>query len=173
MGQRSAGPFANNNKDLFLSGSDLNLSRLDFPSDATWAPPNGSYLGQVTFTRCPISLPVPVGLDTALFRYLHFSSRLVTTSPDGTELPLGASTKKLIVLIHGWNPGSDPDGYTGVEFASLESQLKSQLANAPDWKLLKYHWEADADTGPIWATTDNQGIDIGALAVGAVDNGTK
>src|ERR1039458_5827534 len=30
--RRTAGPFANNNKDLFLSGSTINLSRLDFPS---------------------------------------------------------------------------------------------------------------------------------------------
>jgi len=109
--QRTAGPFANNNKDLFLSGSTANLSPIDFPSDAAWFPANGSYVsGQVTFTRWPISLPAPLGLDTALFRYLHFSSSQVTTSPDGTQIPLDASTKKLVVLIHGWNPGSDPDG---------------------------------------------------------------
>jgi pimeloyl-ACP methyl ester carboxylesterase len=169
--RRTAGPFANNTKELFLSSSTTQITPIgeapdQFPSDATWNPANGSYQdGSITFTRWPVSLPAPIGLKTILFRYLHFAPTLVTTETDGTELPLGSSTKKLVVLIHGWNPGSNPDSYTG-EFASLESQLRSQLATATDWKLLKYHWEADADTGAI--------LDANSIPIaGAVDHGTK
>ena len=62
------------------------------------------------------------------------------------------------MLIHGWNPDSNSESYAD-EFASLDTHLRSQVANS-DWKLLKYHWEADADTG-------------GKISFSAVDHGTR
>ncbi|HZL79196.1 MAG TPA: pre-peptidase C-terminal domain-containing protein, partial [Candidatus Limnocylindrales bacterium] len=146
--QLTAGPFANSTKALFLSRSTDFLQRLQFPADAEWNPANGSYQGgNVHFTQFPdLNITPGPSINVAMFRYLQFSPILFTTESNGNESQLRASTKKLIVLIHGWNPNSDFDGYGG-NFASLDMRLRSQITNS-DWKLLKYHWEADADTGP-------------------------
>src|ERR1035437_6205069 len=145
----TVGPFDNNTKDLFLSRSTAFLQRLQFPADSDWSPPGVFFDGDVTFTQFPgLSVPPSDSINVALFRYLHFAPILFTTESNGNESRLQASTKKLIVLIHGWNPNSDFDGYGG-EFASLDTRLRSQITNT-DWKLLKYHWEADADTGFIF-----------------------
>jgi sugar lactone lactonase YvrE len=79
-----------------------------------------------------------------------------------TGLPLSGSATKCIVLIHGWNPSGASNCYdvnNGYEFFNLITNLKLGLKNT-DWNLVAYHWEADANTGPIgcivngvWPTT--------------------
>lgn len=149
----TAGPFSLNNKDLFLSQNSAAGIPIPFPPNTTWVPQNGSFqAGYLYFNQS-------TAFDVTLFRKFHFNPILFTTEADGRELRLRASTKKLIVLIHGWNPSSSFNSYTD-EFANLDSQLRTQLSAAPDWKLVKYHWEPDADTG-------------GAIDFSAVVHGTR
>jgi hypothetical protein len=65
---------------------------------------------------------------------------------------LSINAKKVIVLIHGWNPAGDFNSYDDPvddkEFYTLYTSLKQALQGS-DWALVLYHWEADADTGPI------------------------
>ncbi|HAB17009.1 MAG TPA: hypothetical protein DCE44_11225, partial [Verrucomicrobiales bacterium] len=147
------GPYNNSTKELFLSHQTNVLELIRFPDAAEWTAPDLSILGNPTdgkiqFTQFPhLTISDNSSLYLALLRVLHFSPILFTTEADGREPRLRPSTKKLVVLIHGWNPNSNPDSYSGdaEEFNALEIQLRSELAN--EWKLLKYHWEADADTG--------------------------
>ena len=66
--------------------------------------------------------------------------------------PIDASAKKIIVLIHGWNPGNVADMYAADPWSSLIYDTKQKLNNT-DWKLFTYHWEQGslgANTGPIY-----------------------
>jgi hypothetical protein len=61
--------------------------------------------------------------------------------------PIDASARKLVILIHGWNPGGDTDAYQqDAEWRSLRDNLQNALVGS-DWKLVLYHWEELANTG--------------------------
>lgn len=152
------GPFVNstysvNSPELFLLKSTDSLVKIDFPSTASWTPANGdSVAGGVNFLP---GNPDP-SFQVALMRKLHFSTLLAATEPDGSEPPLDARAEKLIVLIHGWNPDSNRNSYTDdkpmpdSEFNCLITQLLRQIPKS-GWKLIRYRWEADADTGPVFS----------------------
>ncbi len=89
-----------------------------------------------------------------LFRQLNFWKL-----QNGTNYPLRALNKttyttgslidaeKIVILVHGWNPGSENDPYgASNEWKSLTSALRD-LQDSSDWKFFCYYWEDDADTG--------------------------
>ena len=82
-------------------------------------------------------------------------------------LPFDNSTRKLIILIHGWNPDEMEDPHSGYGWPSLQSNLENFIENKGGWEILAYNWAADASTGPV---LDLGGIDI----IGnAIRNGTQ
>lgn len=170
--------------DLFLSNSKDQLGRVPFPVNTSWPegdwPPNDR--------TAPATIP-EIGYQKygSLFRYLHFENNglrdvgkhynglgkvdtnLVQTldpyTGDGSPFDyenLPESAGKIVVLIHGWNPGSNPSGYFdtnsstgwGGNFAVLTRALQNALNNT-DWHLTHYNWSVDSDTGPIEANAIN------------------
>lgn len=137
------GPFTfADNPDLFVSTSlttlaDANL--LQF-STGTWTPPSGLGDGAVSFSALP-------GKTYSLFRKLHFRDYLKSKFSFSDPLPPDA--KKVIVLIHGWNPDSHSYHYS-AEFDALYEALKAEISGT-EWHLVLYRWEEDADTGGILA----------------------
>lgn len=136
------GPFANvadqDALDLFMTRDTEVLERRLFPANTDWSRP-----GDVRFD---------VGwfqnTDYVLFRYLHFRNTLTNDASTGvTDRNLDASTRKLIVLFHGWNPDPVPVMYDG-DYGELADNIASQIAGT-EWRMMKYRWEADADTGAI------------------------
>lgn len=79
-----------------------------------------------------------------LFRTFYFKAGNLKPASgqaiDGTET-------KVIVLIHGWNPDAKTDAYNG-DFATLKKNVEAAVKGTP-WKVLTYHWEPDAATGPV------------------------
>jgi len=61
---------------------------------------------------------------------------------------LGVSDKAAVVLIHGWNPDGYANKFADGDWPQLVNALSSRL-NGSGWKLLLYHWENDASTGPV------------------------
>ncbi|RRJ98040.1 hypothetical protein Ga0100231_006415 [Opitutaceae bacterium TAV4] len=139
------GPYSHANTDLFLADdSDYTLKGYAFPDDTQWwSNPNAVYLPGV-------SIPL------RLYRYLHFNNELRDAA---TDKPLTGKETKLIILFHGWNPDSNSDAYAGSEFSALVSWL-AYATTGTDWKVVKYRWEADSDTGD-------------AISVKAAVNGTE
>jgi hypothetical protein len=84
-----------------------------------------------------------IGLSLSVRAQLHFPSAL-TNELDHTVL--GQDTKKVVVVIHGWQPcGGNGDAYASGAFYNLSDELEWTLLTS-DWKLVLYHWEKDADT---------------------------
>ncbi|MFA5263840.1 MAG: Ig-like domain-containing protein [Opitutaceae bacterium] len=162
----TAPPLDSNNKDLFLySRSSSVLSFRTIPSLATWSLP-GTFLLDGRNGRLELYPGLSVtGETNVLYRKLHFSSQLYDSTNGDSAPRLDPGTTKLIVLVHGWNPESGPDSYTG-EFATLVSSLRAQIAGT-EWKLVLYHWEADADTGPVWLWETKYLPDPSAVVSGA------
>ena len=144
------GPFSYKNKDLFISSSLASLNRVALPdvapasTQATWLSPGTDSNGYVNYI-----MQSPVFADH-WFRKLHFANSLNVFSEQAAQRSVSADDRKLIVLIHGWNPDGGPDMFVG-EFQQLVDNIYSQIQNHPDWQLVLYHWEADADTGPVFA----------------------
>ena len=137
------------NPDLFLSSSlttltDWNL--LQF-SSGTWTPPSGDDDGSVSFSALS-------GKTYSLFRKLHFRDYLQAKFLSD---PLPANAKKVIVLIHGWNPESGDYSYLH-EFDELYEAINAKISGS-DWHIVFYHWEEDADTGPARAINFHVGGD--------------
>jgi len=128
----TTGPYNNSTTDLFLAQTASFLNRVPFPVDANWAQPN-----TISFFTANNQL--------SLYRYLHFRNTLTNHM---TGQLVNASTKKLIVLFHGWNPDSNSDSFDNEAFNALLYYLEYHLAGT-DWDLIVYHWEPDADTGPL------------------------
>ncbi len=149
--------------ELFFNPTTVGLHST-FPLDP------GTRLGLDQLGNPAIIFPSPY--DLVLFRKLHFenSNLLDSTLPGrevkGMEAPLSADTKKLIVLIHGWNSSGQDNSYTN-EFANLVSAIQGRIQNT-DWRLVVYHWEADADTGFVDFSGNN-----GNPIQSAVKNGTE
>ena len=90
---------------------------------------------------------VPKGWTYYLFRKLHFSDDL----RDINSNPINEDTRKLIILIHGWNPDGDKDPFEKEPWKSVSDNIQSWLSENPsDWRLIHYNWARDADTGPIY-----------------------
>ncbi len=121
---------------LFIWGWDLEARRFTFSEMHAdkWISPSGSSPGSVDTDSSAFS--------RALCRFFEMSDM---------QLPgIKSTTKKYIVLIHGWNPHSKDNNYDGDEWQALEQNINSWLVahNGSDWQLLKYRMEADTDTGP-------------------------
>jgi uncharacterized repeat protein (TIGR02543 family) len=85
--------------------------------------------------------------------------------------PFDASVKKVIVLIHGWNPDNLSDMYASDPWSSLISDTKQKLTGS-DWQLFTFHWEqgsVGANTGPRYTFTIQDGFQgVGNSVVAAV-----
>lgn len=84
-----------------------------------------------------------------LLRKLHFRTdeRVLSNELQGGQA-LAKGKKKLIVLIHGWNPDKLADFYEeGENFKALSTQLKNKLSNQNEWALVQYRWEKDSASG--------------------------
>lgn len=142
------GPFTfDGNTDLFISNSltdftNWNLSHYD---SGEWIPPGsaGTPLDP-TNKNGYIKFPASGNKTYYLFRKLHFPDQL-KGKIFSEALPNDA--KKVIVLIHGWNPDGKDYHYSN-EFNELYENLRSELINT-GWHVVLYRWEADADTGPV------------------------
>jgi hypothetical protein len=66
--------------------------------------------------------------------------------------PLDSNAKKIIVLIHGWNPDDLTDSFAKDPWPSLITNVKQKIKDS-DWQLFTFHWEQGAlgaDTGDIF-----------------------
>ena len=64
-----------------------------------------------------------------------------------TGTALNANDRSAVILIHGWNPGGISDMFAAGDFLQLKNALSTRL-NGSGAKLLLFHWETDASTGP-------------------------
>lgn len=129
-GRFTAHPWNTSNTDLFALPSLLSLNGRSYPDSWSWS-------------LSPDNIRTPG--ESHLLRRLHFKESVIDVK---SKNPINREAKKIIVLIHGWNPFSSEDSFKSGEWAWLQSQIAAATANAPDWKLVLYHWEPDADTGP-------------------------
>jgi len=99
-----------------------------------------------------------------------------------TGAALNANDRSVVILIHGWtnetsqnapsNAFFGPDG-AALDWAALVSALKTRL-NGTGTKLLLYHWENDASTGPAFDPDLIQGYGNASVAAAhAKQNGIK
>lgn len=83
-----------------------------------------------------------------------------------TGNPIDSTAKKVIIFIHGWNPGNVSDMYATDPWASLISDTKQRLSGF-DWKLYTFHWEQGsllgANTGPIYNWSLSDAFDIAGV----------
>ncbi len=134
-------PLTDQTGDLFLNLGLTSLSNFDISSGAL-----NANARTVSLSYDPA---LPQRSEFYLFRKLHFENTLVniaTSTLDGSRID--QDTTRVIVLIHGYNPDSAENGYVGNEFSQLQNSLNAKLKES-DWKLILYHWEKDADTGPL------------------------
>lgn len=84
-----------------------------------------------------------------------------------------ASARKLVIVIHGWNPEPDTDPYTDGNWPALmknlSQEIKGKASYAPGWDLYAYRWGRDAYTGPVLFEGKNADGGIGK----GVENGTQ
>jgi hypothetical protein len=133
---------------------DGQASRRTFTSaSAGWAT-SSENSGRVTFSALR-------GI-TELYRYFTFKDE---------QLPgLDSSTKKYVILIHGWNPDSNTEAYgnepDGGQFYRLYNNVNTWIGNngASSWRVLKYHMERDTDTGPVSISAAINGTEAAEIA---------
>ena len=120
-------PLTLGSTDLFISTSRTVLTGYSVPSQ--------------DYSNFQVSFQDTSGTDWNLYRYLHFN--------DASQFP--ATTTKLIILIHGYNPTSEPDPFSSTsstpQFFSLYNNLVAQTTRT-DWNVIEYNWAIDSDTGP-------------------------
>src|SRR6266404_6073872 len=67
--------------------------------------------------------------------------------------PLDSNAKKIIVLIHGWNPDDVSNSYASEPWSSLIDDVNSKIRGST-WQLFTFHWEQEtllgANTGPVY-----------------------
>jgi hypothetical protein len=137
-------PFSQDNKSLFILSSTNATDQFQLSSfGSLWPLPSAS-----SWTSGQLSLPAPQNATTYfLFREYNFSPVLLEFQ--GAALDTNAT--KLVIMIHGWNPNQNSDDYQqDTFFNNLGTAIHNQISGT-DWKLVGYHWEADADTGPVLA----------------------
>src|ERR1035437_4320959 len=153
-------PYSSSSRDLFI----LNSSAVDqfqlsafgnfWPlpdSSSSWTTPLGpSYLAPVIGDPIVIQ-PGNVEFTAQFTPSSFFLFRKHQFTPVLLEFQgprLDANASKLVILIHGWNPSQNYDSYQqDTDLNNLGSAIHNQITGT-DWKLVGYHWEADADTGP-------------------------
>jgi len=152
--------------EMFLnSAGTASLNIIPFPSTTEF-----DFLGNIRLNSNP-----PITINYALFRRLHFRDSL---TDEISGLPLDQSATKIIVLIHGWNKDSVADPFGGTAFSGLNTNLKAKLMGS-EWKLVRYSWAEDADTGgdliqsPVRAAeiSHRHGQHLGELLAKIVPNG--
>jgi hypothetical protein len=88
-----------------------------------------------------------------------------------TGNPIDSTTKKAIILIHGFNPDNLSDMYSVEPWVSVISDTKQRLSGF-DWKLYTFHWEQGslgANTGPAYTYTIQDGfVGVGNSVVAAI-----
>ena len=119
------------------------------PSASVQLPPDESdqFLSRKLFPGRPVSLykrievgPIPL---------------ILPEDPAKDYKTIDPTAKKLIVVIHGWNPSSDSDPYSEMGFSSLVGKIQNELVRADTengvtgWDIFAYNWAADAATGPV------------------------
>ena len=63
-----------------------------------------------------------------------------------SQTALGLNTKKVTIVIHGWQPcGGSGNAYASGSLYNLSQQLKTSFQGT-GWQLVLYRWEQDADT---------------------------
>lgn len=90
--------------------------------------------------------------------------------------PIDATARKVVVLIHGWNPSGYTDFYEqGDQLRAVRDNLQQALTGS-SWKLVLYHWESDADSGSVWNVALTDAFDWGTATTAAAhaytDGGT-
>jgi hypothetical protein len=89
------------------------------------------------------------GSSYYLFRKYTFLPFLFEWQGPNLQPRLSQNATKLIIMIHGWNVNRDYDVYQQeADYVNLGTAIHDQTS-ATEWKLVGYHWEKDADTGPI------------------------
>ena len=145
-------PYSSASKDLFIIKSLTSVEKLSLPTSG-WSAPSGTGKGNLSYE--PIETPLLSG-TFYLMRKLHFSPRLEAWSPVAC-VPVPSDSRKLIVLIHGWNPTPKNDFYSqdpNDSFTKLATALHEEIGSNSGWNLVGYHWEADADTGEAFMGDD-------------------
>ena len=176
-------PASQSSRDLLILASDtaddqfqLSAFQNQWPlpsSSSSWTTPLGpgfSIFGD------PISMqPGQVQPDSPQFASTYFLFRKHEFSPvlfewQGPNLQprLDPNASKLVIMIHGWNRSQNYDNYQqDADFVNLGTAIHNQI-NGTDWKLVGYHWEADADTGSaVFGSRPNWGVLNGAEAAEA------
>ncbi len=148
------GPYSYRNKDLFVSSSISHLLRLALPieapssTEAVWSAPVESSPGAWDDGSVEYYLRTD---NEYLFRKLHYQvNGALLDQASGQQID--STTKKLVILIHGWNRTAQSDQFASGDLANLSTQLSSRLG-ATDWSFTKYHWERDAETGNLDLTS--------------------
>lgn len=158
-------PYSSSNNDVFIADdTDNSIHGYAFPDDTQWYA-DKIYLPGVTQ---PIRL----------YRYLHFRNELYDAPTENKRTviqvqnntfagtPLTGNETKLIILFHGWNKDHNPDNFynyddkdnAGDAFESISYYL-AQVTEGTDWKVVKYHWEADSDTGDGGLIIEKSAVD--------------
>jgi len=138
----TAEPFSYRNKDLFISSSIDYILRLALPieapssTEAVWSEPDGENDGNVKYY---------LREETEyLFRKLHFKIK-DTLIDKHTGQSLNDHSRKIIIIIHGWNASSSSNQFEGS--LGILSSWVERVTEGSDWSVVDYHWEKDADTG--------------------------
>jgi hypothetical protein len=89
-----------------------------------------------------------------------------------SQTALGQNTRKVTILIHGWQPcGGSGNAYASGSLYNLSQQLESSFLGT-DWQLVLYRWEQDADTtySPLCNGILNLGVLDAPSATAAANN---
>ncbi len=176
-------PSSQSSRDLFILASgtaddqfQLSSFQNQWPlpsASSSWTAPLGPGF---TIFGDPISVqPGQVQPDSPqngntyfLFRKHEFSPVLFEWQNPNLEPRLDKNASKLIIMIHGWNRSQNYDNYQqDADFINLGTSIHNQISGT-DWKLVGYHWEADADTGSaVFGSRPNWGALNGAEAAEA------
>jgi hypothetical protein len=176
-------PSSQSSRDLFILASgtaddqfQLSSFQNQWPlpsASSSWTTPLGPGF---TIFGDPISVqPGQVQPDSPqngntyfLFRKHEFSPVLFEWQNPNLEPRLDQNASKLIIMIHGWNRSQNYDNYQqDADFINLGTSIHNQISGT-DWKLVGYHWEADADTGSaVFGSRPNWGVLNGAEAAEA------
>lgn len=158
-------------EDLFLMRCKTTISTPEdcFPDGGefiSWESPNLRSSINILLNECKCKIyNCASSWNYHLFRRLHFED------PEDTNgNTIGNNHKKLIVLIHGWNPSGDSNPFKYEDedgsdeekkyFQLISERLKFQLntINKDEWKIIEYNWAADADTGKWYESSPNSSI---------------
>ena len=120
---------------LWLNAADLFLLGPDYCSPAFTA--SGK-----TIRFRPVSYPW--WSEYLLHRDFYFRRDNLRSSD--SKQSINGTEKKVIILIHGWNPGASKKPYDSADWKNLIKAINASIAGT-DWKLLVYDWGYDAATG--------------------------